>query len=229
MSAGCVVVVGAAGAAGRATAERIAATGRTVAAVDLVAPEIAGCHGYGVDATSRVAVRALAAQLVAEHGGIDGLVHLIGGWRGGKGFTANLDEDWEWLRSMLVDTLRHTTLEMHDALVASDGGRVVIVSATAAANPTPGGANYATAKAAAETWLMAMADSFARKQKDTGLKAAATALVIKALVTPAMRAEQPDNAFAGFTDVADLADEVVRILEADADAINGERLDLTTR
>lgn len=224
---GCVVVVGAGGAAGRAAAEAIVASGRTVAAVDLQAPEIPGCHGYAVDATSRDAVRALTAQLRDEHGGVDALVHLIGGWRGGKGFTANSDEDWEWLRTMLVDTLRNTTLEMHDDLVASPSGRVVIVSATAAANPTPGGANYATAKAAAETWLMAMADSFARKQKDTGLRAAATALVVKALLTPAMREEQPDNAFDGYTDVADLAAELVRILDADPEEINAQRVDLT--
>lgn len=225
---GCVVVVGAGGAAGRAAAERIVGTGRTVAAVDLTAPEIAGCHGYAVDATSRDAVRALTEQLRAEHGGIDALIHLIGGWRGGKGFTANLDEDWVWLRTMLVDTLRNTTLEMHDDLVASPSGRVVIVSATAAANPTPGGANYATAKAAAETWLMAMADSFARKQKDTGLRASATAVVIKALLTPAMREEQPENPFAGYTDVEDLATELIRILDADAADINAQRIDLTS-
>ncbi len=224
--AGCVVVVGAGGAAGQAVASAIEATGRTVAAVDLVMPSIPGCHGYTVDATSRDDVERLAAQLRAEHGGIDALIHLIGGWRGGKGFTGNLDEDWLWLRTMLVDTLRHTTLAMHDDLVAAAAGRVVIVSATAAANPTAGGANYASAKAAAETWIMAMADSFRRAQPEH-LRAAATVVAVKALVTPAMRREEPDRSFPGYTDVADLAAELVRILASDADAINARRLDLT--
>ena len=55
-----------------------------------------------------------------------------------------------------------------------------------------------------------------------------SALVIKALLTPAMREEQPDNAFDGYTDVADLATELVRILDADAASINAQRIDLTS-
>lgn len=226
---GCVVVVGAAGAAGRAVAEAVAATGRRVAAVDLSAPEISGCRGYAVDATSRDSVHAMAESIRADHGGIDALVHLVGGWRGGKGFVGNSEDDWIWLRTLLVDTLRHTTQEMHDDLVASPAGRVVIVSATAAAKPTASGANYSTAKVASETWMLSLADSFARAHKESGLRAAASILVVKALLTPAMQAERPDHDFVGFTDVNRLGTEVVSILDADADTVNAQRIDLTTR
>jgi NAD(P)-dependent dehydrogenase (short-subunit alcohol dehydrogenase family) len=222
-----VVVLGAGGAAGRAVAEAVRDSGRRVAAVDLREPSVEGCAAYAVDATDPAAVADLAARVRADLGRVDGLVHLIGGWRGGKGFASNTDDDWAFLSSLLIDTLRHTTRAFHDDLVASPAGRAVIVSATAAANPTAGGANYATAKAASETWMRALADSFARVQKDDGLRAAATVLVVKALVHDAMRADQPDATFPGYTDVADLAAAVLRVLDAPASDVNGERIDLT--
>ena len=209
-----VVVVGAGSAAGRAVCAALVEAGQAVAAVDLRSPEVPGASSYAADATDHAAVSALAEEIRAE-GPVTGLVHLIGGWRGGTGFTDNTDEDWAFLSSMLIDTLRHTTRAFHDDLVASKG-QVVIVSAAAAGKPTAGNANYATAKAAAEAWMQALADSFG----DSG--AAAVTLVVKALVTPQMREESPDRKFPGFTDVADLGAAVARVVSG-AHA-NGERV-----
>ena len=220
MSDGTVVVVGAGSAAGRAVVDALLRSGRTVAAVDLREPDIAGATPYAVDATDRAAVEALASS-IRSTGPVAGLVHLIGGWRGGKGFTDNSDEDWAFLSSMLIDTLRHTTRAFHDDL-RDAGGRVVIVSAEAAGKPTAGNANYATAKAAAEAWMQALADSFG----DSG--AAAVTLVVKALVTPQMREAQPDRTFPGFTDVADLGAEIARVVGTAGAELNGARLPLSS-
>jgi NAD(P)-dependent dehydrogenase (short-subunit alcohol dehydrogenase family) len=200
--------------------DALVASGQDVAAVDLRVPEIEGATGYAVDATDHAAVSSLAEEVRAA-GPVTGLVHLIGGWRGGKGFTDNTDEDWGFLSSMLIDTLRHTTRAFHDDLRDS-GGRVVIVSAEAAGRPTAGNANYATAKAAAEAWMQALADSF----DDSG--AAAVTLVVKALVTPQMREAQPDRKFPGFTDVADLGAEIARVVGTTGAELNGARLPLST-
>jgi 3-oxoacyl-[acyl-carrier protein] reductase len=216
-SEGTVVVVGAGSAAGRAVCAALVEAGHPVAAVDLREPDVPGTSSYAVDATDHAAVEALAASVRAE-GPVAGLVHLIGGWRGGKGFTDNTDDDWRFLSAMLLDTLRHTTLAFHDDLVAAQG-RVVIVSATAAGSPTAGNANYATAKAGAEAWMQALADSFG----DSG--AAAVTLVVKALLTPQMREEQPDRRFPGFTDVADLGRAIADVVGGAHG--NGDRVPLT--
>ena len=47
----------------------------------------------------------------------------------------------------------------HDALAASDHGRFVLVSSSQAQSPTATNASYAAAKAAAESWTLALADS----------------------------------------------------------------------
>ncbi len=184
-----VVVTGATGATGRATCAALLARGERVVAVgrdpeslrELDAPRLDGDGPTDDEVADRLdtrvcdlldgeAVRSLAEEVVTAYGRVDGLFHLVGGWRGGASFTASTDDDWRWLSGNLVDTLRHTTLALHDALLASGRGRVAIVSAAAAAKPTAGNAAYASAKAAAETWVAALADSFGGDGRDPGLR-----------------------------------------------------------
>ena len=69
--------------------------------------------------------------------------------------------DYDFLHGLLVRTLQLTSRAFHRALTQSDHGRFVLVSAAAAQNPTDTNAAYASAKAAAEAWTLALADSFA--------------------------------------------------------------------
>lgn len=222
-------MTGATGPAGIATSRQLAAAGRRVVAVgrnaDALAALAAEVPGLAateqVDLTDQAAAQALAQRLADRFGRVDALVHLIGGWRGGKGFTANSEDDWKFLSGNLIDTLRHTTLALHDQLLAAPAGRAIIVSAKAAGRPTAGGANYATAKAAAEAWQRALADSFRRKQ--SGRKTdpvPQTAAAVIGVITAI--GDKP-----GFTTAAALADWILDTLdEPDADRINGERLPL---
>jgi len=230
-----VVVTGAAGPAGAAATSTLRAAGATVVAVghsperlSALAERNPGVRVEVVDLSDEDAVTAMAARVREDLGRVDGLIHLVGGYRGGDTFTSNTEADWRFLSSGLIDTLRHTTLALHDDLVRARAGRVAIVSARAAANPGAGSANYAAAKAAAEAWMLALADSFRRSgaagSSDGG--AAAVIFVIKALVTEQMRADAPDRKFPGFTDVADLADRIVELWAADAAELNGARIAL---
>ena len=230
-----VVVTGAAGPGGVAATSALRAAGATVVAVghsperlSALAERNPGVRVEVVDLSDEDAVTAMAARVREDLGRVDGLIHLVGGYRGGDTFTSNTEADWRFLSSGLIDTLRHTTLALHDDLVRARAGRVAIVSARAAANPGAGSANYAAAKAAAEAWMLALADSFRRSgtagSSDGG--AAAVIFVIKALVTEQMRADAPDRKFPGFTDVADLADRIVELWAADAAELNGARIAL---
>lgn len=228
-----VVVTGAAGPAGVAACTALRAAGATVVAVGhsparlaALAERLPGLVVETADLADADAVDALATRVRDRHGRVDGLIHLVGGWRGGDSFTANSEADWTFLSAGLIDTLRHTTLALHDDLVRAPAGRVAIVSARAAAKPSAGSANYAAAKAAAEAWMLALADSFRRSTAASDDGAAAVIFVIKALVTDQLRAENPDRRFPGFTDVTDLADRIVELWEADAAELNGVRITL---
>jgi hypothetical protein len=52
-------------------------------------------------------------------------------------------------------------------------------------------------------------------------------LVVNGLLTPAMRADKPDAAFATLTDIDDVAREIVQLWSRPARDLNGERLWLT--
>ncbi len=231
-----IVVTGATGAAGRATARALAWAGAEVVAVGrdehrlaALFGDVSGVHPQVADLSDGERCQALAERIRGRHHRIDGLVHLVGGWRGGKRFVDNSDEDWAVLSHALVDSLRHITIALHDDLAASADGRAVIVSATAADSPTPGGANYAAAKAATEAWMLALAESFARGQSRSKTepilqRSGATILVIKALVDRAMRDANPDKTYAGFTDVNALAARIVDLFTEEASDINGARI-----
>lgn len=239
-----VAVAGAGGPAGQAALARLSKAGAFVEAADAAPDRLADAvalapagraHGTVVDLTDPDATRAWADDVEARHGRVDGLVHLVGGWRGGKAFSDNTAEDWEFLHKLLVRTVQNTSLAFHDALARAQHGRFVLVSATAAGKPTAGNAGYAAAKSAAEAWTLAMADSYRKLRKQAAEASpdvapdgpAATILVVKALVWPALRDERPDAKFPGYTDVADLAEEIAGLWDRPEDDVNGQRLCLT--
>lgn len=223
-----IVVAGAAGAAGPPLVRRLAEQGAIAVAVDRDEDKVralaANVDGrvvpISVDLLDEGATRELAGQLLAEHGRVDGLLHLVGGWRGGAGIVESDLADWDWLHDMLIRTLQHTTRAFHDALIDS-GGRLAIVSTTQAQKPTAKNASYAAAKAAAEAWTLACAHSF----RDSA--AAAVIVQIKALFTDAMREAKPDARFPGYTHVEDLAERLVGLWDVPAADLNGTRLCLT--
>ncbi|MFC7307944.1 SDR family NAD(P)-dependent oxidoreductase [Streptomyces monticola] len=240
-----VAVAGAAGPAGRATLLRLAEAGATVVAADADATRLAEAvdaaryaHGGAtvigdtVDLLDLDAAREWATRTEKEFGRLDGVVHLVGGWRGSASFAETDLADWELLEKLLIRTVQHTTLAFQDALQRSDRGRYVLISAAGASKPTAGNAAYAASKAAAEAWTLALGDAFRKAAKAEGAAAptsAAVILVVKALVHEAMRAERPNAKFAGFTDVTELAEAIAAIWERPAEEVNGTRQWLTEK
>ncbi|MER6012200.1 SDR family NAD(P)-dependent oxidoreductase [Streptomyces bluensis] len=245
LSGAVIAVAGAGGPAGRATLMRLADAGAVVIGSDndperLAEAVDAARYAYGgatvigdtVDLLDRQSTLDWAAHVEKDFGRVDGLVHLVGGWRGSETFTRTSLDDWDLLELLLVRTVQHTSLAFHEALQRSDRGRYVLISAAGASKPTAGNAAYAAAKAAAEAWTLALADYFRKAGKAEGAggpTSAAAILVVKALVHDAMRAERPNAKFAGFTDVKDLAEAIVGIWDKPAAEVNGNRLWLTEK
>ncbi|WP_461163229.1 SDR family oxidoreductase [Arthrobacter sp. R4-81] len=228
-----VLVTGGSGASGVATAKALRHAGFRVLTVGSDKQRIvaaAAQAGEGViplvcDLVNLAEVQALHSDVTTAHGGIDGVIHLVGGWRGAKGITTQTDEDWDFLERSAVTTLRNVSRVFYNDLSASDTGRFAMVSSTAVNSPTAATANYVAAKAAAEAWTMAIAQGFeADKDENAGLRSAAVVFVVKALVDDAMRQKAPQRTFPGFTDVRDLAAAAVDLFRKDAVELNGRKL-----
>jgi NAD(P)-dependent dehydrogenase (short-subunit alcohol dehydrogenase family) len=227
-------IAGIGGGLGPSVAERLAAAGATIAGtdrdqarIDEVGEELGlpaeRWDGQAVDLLDEEAARGWCAALLGRFGRVDGLLHLVGGWRGGQPLHEAPLEDWDLLHDLLIRTVQHTTRAFHDALVASDAGRFVLVSAKQAQAPSNSNAAYAAAKAAAEAWTLALADGFA------GGSATANIVVVDAILTPRMREENPGKEFPTFTPAEHIAEALVFLCSDAAAEMNGQRLPLTAR
>lgn len=203
-----VVLAGASSVAGGAVARalmesgaRVVATGRSAGGLGPLSD--AGAETVVADATSLIAMTDLAAEL----GGVDGVISLVGGWRGGGGLAGQSDEDFDALLPAL-QAVRATSRAFDQALQASDAGRFAIVSSTAVARPLAGGANYAAIKAASEAWARAVAHGFAKSARDASEPLRAASVVFRA---KALDPEALASAVVGLwdADAADLNDRVI--------------------
>jgi NAD(P)-dependent dehydrogenase (short-subunit alcohol dehydrogenase family) len=227
-----IAIAGVGGGLGPLVAGRLATAGATVAgagrdqeALDLLADDLGlapeNWDGHSVDLLDEGATRAWCAALVERFGRVDGLVHLVGGWRGGEPLHEAPLDDWALLHDLLIRTVQHTTRAFHDQLVASPHGRFVLVSSKQAQAPTNTNAAYAAAKAAAEAWTLALADGF------EGSAATANILVVDAILTTRMREAEPDKEFPTFTPAEDIADGIAFLCSDAAKKMNGQRFPLT--
>jgi NAD(P)-dependent dehydrogenase (short-subunit alcohol dehydrogenase family) len=228
LSGRVLAIAGAGGNLGPAVVRRLASTGAVLALGGRdKAPLEELARDVGVDAdTASVdlldveAARAWARGIAARHGRIDGLTHIVGGWRGGQPIEEAPLEDWDFLHDLLIRTLQHATLAFAPYLMESGRGRFVIISSGQAQSPTSKNAAYAAAKAASEAWTLALADRF------RGSGATANVIVVGSILTPAMREESPDRDFSTFTPAEEIAEAIAYLVSDAAASMNGQRLTL---
>ncbi|HWA52992.1 MAG TPA: SDR family oxidoreductase [Solirubrobacterales bacterium] len=229
-----IAIAGVSGGLGPVVAGALAAEGATIAGAD-VSQEKADAvgsqlglpedrwDGRAVDLLDEDAARDWCAGLVERFGRVDALLHLVGGWRGGEPLASAPLADWDLLHDLLIRTVQHTSRAFHEALLASEHGRFVLVSSKQAQEPTDTNASYGAAKAAAEAWTLALADGF------EGTSATANVLVVDAILTQRMREESPGEDFPTFTPAEDIAGAIAFLCSDRARKMNGQRFPLTMR
>jgi NAD(P)-dependent dehydrogenase (short-subunit alcohol dehydrogenase family) len=185
-----IVVAGARGSLGPAVVERLERDGHEVVAIDK----------EDVDLLDAEATTAWAQGLE----GVTGVVHLVGGWKGGTPLPEADLADWHLLHDLLIRTLQHTTRAFAPALrEAGAQARFVIVSSEQAQRPSSANAAYAAAKAAAEAWTLAYADEL------DATKGSANIVVVKQISD---------------RNTARIADAIALLLSDTGASMNGQRL-----
>jgi len=208
-----VLIAGATSASGRAVARALLDAGAVVVAVgsdrgrlEAMAAEFPGLVTELADLTDQQQVWPLAMRVHGRVGDVDGVVHLVGGWRGGGGLPGQTEEDYRVLERSF-SALRHLSRALWDDLVGSSAGRITIISSTTVEHPTAGGANYTAVKAASESWMQSVAQGLGK----AGDRGAAVTFRVKAL-------EGLEERF---------AERVVALWREDASALNGRVETLT--
>src|SRR5262249_11400110 len=150
-----IAIAGAGGGLGPVVALRLADAGATLSLADRHQEIVDGLaqdlglseervDPHAVDLLDPEAAISWAGEIQRRFGRIDGLLPLVGGYRGGEPIHSFDLADYDFLHDLLVRTLQHTTRAFHSAISASDHGRFVLVSAAAAQMPREGNAAYAS-------------------------------------------------------------------------------------
>lgn len=213
-----VLLAGGTSAVGLATARalrdagaRVVVAGRDPEKLAALATAVPGVVTHEADLTDEESVADLTTAVHDGQGPVDGILHLVGGWRGGGGLAGQTEADYRVLETSLT-SLRVLSRAFWGDILASPAGRFAIISSTAAARPLAGGANYAAVKAASEAWTRAMAQGLAKAARDAGDELRGAAVVFRA------------KALAGLEDR--VAEEFVGLWNAQADAVNDTVLPL---
>ena len=100
-----IAIAGVGGGLGPVVAERLAREGAIVAGTDRQQETLdeigarlgddGAWDGRQVDLLDEAATREWCAALVERFGRVDGLIHLVGGWRGGEPLHEEPLEDWD--------------------------------------------------------------------------------------------------------------------------------------
>ena len=222
------VVTGATGGLGKIVVRELLTNGARVAAMarrpqDLtettpIAESI--YRGYAADLTDETGVTAAFQAVQQDFGGIDLLVHLLGGYHGG---TTVKDTPLSTWRQMMELNLNSAFLCCRAAMQRMAGGKIVAVAAETALAPRTGVAAYAAAKAG----LIALVQAIAEEGKSINIQANVLAPGI--ILTEANRRAMPKADFGKWVTPDQIAQTIIFLCSPQADGVTGSVIRMPTR
>jgi len=167
-----VVITGATGDLGKLVAHAFAEQGASLALVtadqdklDALARELdlpsERVLTHAANLLDESATKAAAEAVSAKFGRVDVLIHLIGGWAGGKTLAESGADEFKFMLDRHAWTTFHLLRAFSPKLTANGWGRVIAVTSPFATNPSAKMGPYAVGKAAQETLILTLADEFA--------------------------------------------------------------------
>lgn len=205
-----VLITGAAGALGRAVAQRFERDGAQRVLVDR----------DEVDITDEAAVAAMVQGVIARFGRIDALVHVAGGFEMGEGVDALSRASWDRMMDLNAWSFVALAKAIVPAMKHQGGGRIVAVSAAAAS----GGQTLKGAYIASKSALQRLVETLAAELNGSGISVNSVAPTT--LDTPANRAAMPDADRSAWVSLESAADAIAFLASPAGAAVHGQHLKL---
>lgn len=176
-----------------------------------------GCplDGYKVDVTNEAAVTELIGSIMAEHGRLDVMVNMVGGYIGGIKLWEMDTKDWEQMKSLNLQSGYALARAAVRAMLKQGYGAIVNIASKAATDHAPGHAAYAASKAAA----VAMIDCLAADLKGTRIRA--NSVLPSIIDTAANRKAMPNADFSKWPKPEEIARVILWLCSEDAKLVNG--------
>jgi NAD(P)-dependent dehydrogenase (short-subunit alcohol dehydrogenase family) len=208
-----VVITGAAGTLGQATAEQARQSGAHVVGLDIIdTSSLANTNEYHrLDLMNRDATLACFQRL----GKIDALINIAGGFAMGEDAFDPAGEQWNQMFRINVDTMRNATMAAVPLLLAGGGGAIVNIGALGALSGQAAMSAYCCAKSS----VMRLTESLSEELRHKGVNV--NAVLPSIIDTPPNRQGMPDADFSKWVSPGQLATVICFLASASAGAIHG--------
>jgi NAD(P)-dependent dehydrogenase (short-subunit alcohol dehydrogenase family) len=224
------VISGATGGLGSQLARDLAARGAKLALIDIDPARLQALADELALPDDRILLQVVnlldpaqanaAAEAAAAHfGRIDILLHVVGGWSGGKTVLEIPASDLEFMLNQHVWTSFHVTRAFLPHLLSNGWGRIIMVTSPLAARPNAKSSAYAIGKAGQEALMLTLSQELAGSGVTANLLQARSIDVKREkLASPA--AAKTSNA----TTPEELSAAVLYLLSDEAGTINGAKI-----
>lgn len=157
----------------------------------------------------------LAGEVAAKFQKIDVLVHLVGGFAGGKPVHETDDDTFERMLEMNLKSAFVIARAVLPHMRTQGSGRIIAIGSRAAVEPSPGAGLYAASKAA----LMSLIRTIAAENKDRNISA--NVILPGTMDTPANRKFQPSADYSKWVDPRQVANLVVSLASDGLSQVSG--------
>jgi NAD(P)-dependent dehydrogenase (short-subunit alcohol dehydrogenase family) len=221
-----VIITGAVGNLGLATAQAFQRAGHKTVLVDRSVDRLQKAYADlvaspdhvlagGVDLSSPGSVQKLIADAATRFGRIDVLVNTVGAWGGGKPVHEEDPATWDFLINVNLRTTLHCCRAVVPQMLRQDRGKIINVASRDGLAGSAGYAAYCVSKSA----VLRLTEALADELKNSNINV--NCIMPGTIDTPQNRAAMPDADFSKWVEPSALAD-VILFLASDASrAING--------
>lgn len=209
-----VLITGAGGGLGSEVCRVFTEAGVQVVAVDRAWKEPHPYKTVAADLSTAEGAAGMVEQALA-HGPIDALIHLVGGFSGGKSIAETDDKTWDLMMNVNLRVAFNAIRAVLKPMIAARHGRIVAIGSRAAVEPSPNLAAYAVSKAA----LVALVKNTAAEVKAFGITA--NVVLPSTIDTAANRKAMPKSDFSKWVTPESIAKTLLWLASDAASDISG--------
>ena len=215
-----VLITGAAGALGRATAEYFAAAGAKLALLDVVAIE--GPHFSRIcDLTDAAACRAVVAEIEGALGGVDVLANIAGGFAMGEAVHETSDDTWNFLMGLNAHSVLNMARAVVPGMLQRGRGKIVNIGAGAGQH----GVGQMGAYSASKSVVIRLTEAMAGELKAQGINV--NCILPSVIDTERNRQDMPDADFGKWVTPEAMAKVIGFLASEAAGPVHGVALPVT--
>jgi NAD(P)-dependent dehydrogenase (short-subunit alcohol dehydrogenase family) len=226
-----VVITGSTGILGQAIAQKLGDLGASLALLGRNAGKLAQLTerlslpksrviSRTVELTNAEETKESADFIVERIGHVDALLHLVGGWTGGKLLTEASEENLAFMLDQHIWTSFHVIQAFIPHIVRNGWGRVIMVSSPYAARPTAKGGLYAAGKAGQEALML----SLSQELKGSGVTA--NTLLVKTIDVNHEKISSATAENQSWTTPEEIVSAILFLLSDEGKTVNGAKIPL---